>query len=163
VGRLTHAYASDGFGFAHSACARCLPRCSSGGRWPRAGREGRSPSSPPPSATRRRCRARGQPQRSCRWLACSLPCHHAKGCRLIGVPEKKRKTIPVLTPVMQRAPDRVIREDFFESGCAHLLAVSGSSTPGLVALVACRVRNSVRVLRGRWHSPRRILMRHPYP
>ncbi len=102
VGRLTHARTQVGaVGFAGLTCFACalyLPGCSSGGRCGREGQEGRSPSSPPPSATRRRCRARGPPRRSCRWCACSLPCHHGKGRRFVRVPEKKRKTIPVLTP-----------------------------------------------------------------
>ena len=48
VGRLTHAYASEGAGVSLCACALCLPGCSSGVRCGREGREGRSPSSPPP-------------------------------------------------------------------------------------------------------------------
>jgi hypothetical protein len=107
VGRLTHAQSPDGaVGFAGltcCACDLCLPRCSSGGHCGREGREGRNPFSPPPSATRRRCRARGQPLRSCRWCACSLPCQYGKGCRFVRVPEKIRKTIPVLTPMAHYA------------------------------------------------------------
>jgi hypothetical protein len=131
------------------ACALSLPRCSSGGRYGRAEQEGRNPASPPPSATRQRCPAHEPPPISCRWLASSLPCLHAKGCHFVGVPEKKGKTIPVLTPAMHRGPEWVIRGNLFRTNSAHLLAMSGSSTPGFEALPTCQIRRNVRELQGR--------------
>ncbi len=79
VGRHVHAYASEGAGFVLCACALCHLLCSSDGRYGRAEQEGRNPASPPPSATRSRCRARGPLRRSCMWCACSLPYSHGKG------------------------------------------------------------------------------------
>jgi len=83
------------------------------------------------------------------WLACSLPCHHGKECHFVRVPEKKRKTIPMLTPVMQSAPDRVIPDDLFQASPAHLLAVSGSSAPGFEDLLMCQIERSVSLLQER--------------
>jgi hypothetical protein len=97
VGRLTHDRAPDDAGLTSCSCALSLPRCSSDGRCGREEREGRNPFSPQPSATRQRRRAGGPPQRSCMWCACPLPCHHGKAYRFVWVPEKIRKTIPVLT------------------------------------------------------------------
>jgi hypothetical protein len=131
VGRLTHAQSRDGaVGFAVVICRACalhLPRCSSGGRCGREEREESNLFSPPPSATRRRCPARGPPRRSCRWCACSLPCHYGKASRFVRVPEKKRKTIPVLTP-RARYANRLSRYIRFHTSAAQLLAMSGSPT-----------------------------------
>jgi hypothetical protein len=115
VGRLTHARVSECAGFALYACAVSLPLCSSGGHCGREEREGRTLFSPPPSATRQRCRARGPPQRSCRWCACSLPCHHVKGSHFVWVPEKIRKTIPVLT-LMAHYANRLSRYVRYRTG-----------------------------------------------
>ncbi len=143
VGRLTHARAPDGaVGFAGStcrACALCLPRCSSGGHCDLEEREERNLSSPPPSATRQRCRSRGQPRRSCRCLACSLSYRHGKVCRSVRVPEKKRITIPVLTPGA-RIANRMSCYIRLPSSATQLLAMSGSSTVGFVVLLASRIR-----------------------
>jgi hypothetical protein len=116
VGRFTHDRAPDDVGLTCCSCALSLPLCSSGGRCGRDGREGRHPFSPHPSATRQRCRAGGPPQRPCMWCACPpLPCHHGKPYLFVWVPEKKRKTIPVLTLRMHRANrlDSYVR---FETG-----------------------------------------------
>jgi hypothetical protein len=124
VVRLTHARAPDGGGLTCCACALRLPRCSIGGRYCREGREGRNPVSRPPSATRRRCRAHGPPRRSYTWFACSLPCHHGKGYRFMRVPEKIRKTIPVLTPrtLCAKEPRRYIS---VQTSATQVLSMGG--------------------------------------
>jgi hypothetical protein len=144
LGRLTHAQTPDGAvgfaGFALCACALSLPRCSSYGRYGRKVQEERCPFSPPPLATRRRYRARGPPQRSCRWCACSL-CHapYDKGCRFVRVSEKIRKIIPVLTlrALCAHRPSCYIR---VQTSASQLLAMSGSLTLGFAVLLAPWIR-----------------------
>jgi hypothetical protein len=131
VGRLTHAQVSEGAGFALCASALCLPRCSSGGRCGHDERERRTPFAPLLSATRQRCRAREPPRRSCMWCACSLPRHHGKGSHFVWVPEKKRKTIPVLT-LMAHCANRLSCYLRVHTNTAQLLAMSAGSTVGFV-------------------------------
>jgi hypothetical protein len=127
VGHLTHDRTPGGAALTCHACALGLLRCSSGDRCGREEREGRNPFSPPPSATRRRCRARGQPLRSCKWFACSLPCQYGKGDQFVRVPEKKRKTIPVLTP-RARYANRMSRYIRLQTSRRYLLVMRGGPT-----------------------------------
>jgi hypothetical protein len=66
-----------------------------------------------------------------------------------GTGKEKKNYSGVNTREAQRAPDRVIPDDLFQASPAHLLAVSGSSTPGFEDLLMCQIERSVSLLQER--------------